>query len=329
MQQDLVSVIIPFYNAKEFITQAVLSALDQPETGEVLLIEDGSPDGGLDVCTKLAQKYSQVRLFQHPDFRNHGMPASRNLGVINSHCPYIAFLDADDYYLPGRFTKTFTIFKSDRSIEGVYNALGVHFETEVDRETFARTSLPALTTVKETVSPEELFRRLISLGKGIGGFHFNTLTVKRTLFNKTGLFTEDLLVHADTEMMYKMASVGKLVPGEINNPVSIRRVHNNNRITHHLANKRKTYSTETKMFKSLLEWSQKNLSKNYQNLITLRSIERFRKSDYFDDHNCKDFLNSRKSMLRLAIAYPNTFLNHWFWRLIIPSKSLFMKKGKA
>ena len=65
-----ISVIIPVYNAAKYITQAVESALSQPETAEVLLIEDGSPDNSLEVCQDLEKKYSKVKLLRHPDGEN-------------------------------------------------------------------------------------------------------------------------------------------------------------------------------------------------------------------------------------------------------------------
>ena len=55
-----VSVIIPVYNAEKYVTQAVESALSQPETAEVILIEDASPDKALQICQELAKKHSKV-----------------------------------------------------------------------------------------------------------------------------------------------------------------------------------------------------------------------------------------------------------------------------
>ena len=125
-------------------------------------------------------------------------------------------------------------------------------------------------------------------------------------------------------MMYKMAAVGKLVPGDIKNPVAIRRVHSKNRITNHLLNKRKSYSTNNELFGSLLHWGEKNLKRDYQNLIALRYVERLRKSDYFDDPKVADYFISRTKMFRLAYKYPKLLINHWFWRMVIPSKTVFI-----
>ena len=97
-----ISVIIPVYNAAAYVRQAVESALAQPEVREVLLVEDGSPDNALEVCQQLAAEHQRVILLHHPNGENRGAGASRNLGMRNAHFPIIAFLDADDYYLPAQ-----------------------------------------------------------------------------------------------------------------------------------------------------------------------------------------------------------------------------------
>ena len=141
VEDFLVSIVIPFYNARDYITQAVEFALGQPETGEVLLIEDNSPDGGIEVCQSLANKYPKVRLLKHLDGRNHGAGASRNLGIRNAHYPFIAFLDADDYYLENRFQATKEIFKQHDDIDGVYEALGIEYENSTAKELYSSLSL--------------------------------------------------------------------------------------------------------------------------------------------------------------------------------------------
>ncbi len=122
-----ISVIIPVYNAEEFVVKAVESALQFPEVKEVLLIEDGSPDDALQVCQKLEADYDRAKLLQHPEKGNHGAGASRNLGLAIAACDYIAFLDADDFYLPNRFMADKKIFPENLAADFVYNAIGAHY----------------------------------------------------------------------------------------------------------------------------------------------------------------------------------------------------------
>ena len=84
-----ISVIIPVYNAERYLERAVASALEQPQTGEVILIEDCSPDGSLAICEKLAAAHpDKVRLLRHPDGKNHGAGPTRNLGIRAAQHPF-------------------------------------------------------------------------------------------------------------------------------------------------------------------------------------------------------------------------------------------------
>src|SRR5210317_669111 len=94
-----ISVVIPVFNAERYVESAVESALRQSETAEVILVEDNSPDNALEICQRLEAQDPRVRLFRHGDGKNHGAGESRNLGIRNARCDYIAFLDADDYYV--------------------------------------------------------------------------------------------------------------------------------------------------------------------------------------------------------------------------------------
>ncbi|WP_251040557.1 glycosyltransferase family 2 protein [Chryseobacterium sp. ISL-6] len=110
-----ISVIIPVYNAEKYVSNAIESALQFEEVHEVILIEDNSPDNALEVCKKMSEKYEKVKLYQHPDKRNHGAGASRNLGIEKSSGEFIAFLDADDYFLPNRFDAEKELFKDPKA----------------------------------------------------------------------------------------------------------------------------------------------------------------------------------------------------------------------
>lgn len=227
-----VSVVTPVYNAAARVRRAVESAVAIPEVGEVILIEDGSPDDGLVVCAALADQYDIVRLLRHDDGANHGAGASRNLGLSHARFPFVAFLDADDWYLPNRFRADAEILMNDVSMDGVYNALGNHYESDALREKWLAQGRPEVLTVSARVQPEELVQVLFwAHPKVHGEFHTITITVRREFIKRSGGFHPALRLQQDTQLWKRMAAVGRLAPGNIEEPVAIRSVHADNRMT--------------------------------------------------------------------------------------------------
>jgi glycosyltransferase involved in cell wall biosynthesis len=221
-----VSVIIPIFNAEDYLSCAVRSALDQPETGQVILIEDGSTDDSARVAHQWAQRSGRVSLLHHPGRANRGISASRNLGLRAARCPFVAFLDADDYYLANRFRAARTAFENDPLADGVYDAVGTDYANSLAEQWYRTLERDDLTTITETVRPEALFEAILAGDKGF--FHTSGITVRRNLVDRTGLFETSLALGEDTAMWLKMAAVGRLVSGSLTDPVSMRRVHGEN-----------------------------------------------------------------------------------------------------
>jgi glycosyltransferase involved in cell wall biosynthesis len=77
-----VSVIIPVYNAEQFIEKAIASALFFTEVKEVVVINDGSTDGSLELLRQLRKKDDRLNIYHHKGAVNKGRSASRNLGIL-------------------------------------------------------------------------------------------------------------------------------------------------------------------------------------------------------------------------------------------------------
>ena len=158
----------------------------------------------------LQTSHEKVRLIRHPNGENRGAGASRNLGIRNAKNEYVAFLDADDFYLPGRFDVPRQLFQSHPDIDGVYEAVGVHFENTAARERWFSAGGNELTTLSEKVKPEHLFDALVNGGKG--HLHLDGILVKKKIFDRCGYFHENLRLHQDTAMTIQMAESGVLIP---------------------------------------------------------------------------------------------------------------------
>jgi glycosyltransferase involved in cell wall biosynthesis len=106
-----VSVIMIFLNTERFIQEAIESVFAQSyDAWELLLVDDGSTDTSSAIARGYAEQHpGQVRYFEHAGRQNRGMSASRNLGIRNATGEYIAFLDADDIWLPHKLEQQVAI----------------------------------------------------------------------------------------------------------------------------------------------------------------------------------------------------------------------------
>ncbi|WP_294279212.1 glycosyltransferase family 2 protein [uncultured Chryseobacterium sp.] len=250
-----ISVIIPVYNAEKYVTQAVESALQFDEVSEVLLIEDRSPDNALEICTQLASQYEKVKLFQHPDQGNHGAGATRNLGLEKATGDFIAFLDADDYYLPNRFDAERDLFKNNE-IEGIYGALGVHYYSERAKAQYYSIFGDRLTTVYQKHSPKDVFEGQLNMRGSFGLIHLDTLTIRKESLNRMhDLFKVHLRLHQDTEFLFRLSYYLDLYPGILDKAIAVRGVHEENRITKVDSGVIKPASTKILLWKEVNEWA--------------------------------------------------------------------------
>lgn len=94
----MISVIVPVYKVEKYLRRCVDSILNQSYTDfELLLINDGSPDGCPQICDEYARLDSRVRVFHKP---NGGLSDARNYGLDRINGDYVSFIDSDDYVGP-------------------------------------------------------------------------------------------------------------------------------------------------------------------------------------------------------------------------------------
>lgn len=94
MNKDLVSIIIPVYNVKEFLKECVESVVQQSyKKLEIILVDDGSTDGSEKLCDNLAKEDDRIKVIHQ---RNQGLSAARNSGISIMKGTYVYFLDSDD-----------------------------------------------------------------------------------------------------------------------------------------------------------------------------------------------------------------------------------------
>ena len=110
----LVSVIVIFLNEEKFIQEAIESVLAQTyDNWELLFVNDGSSDRSAEIVHSYVQQDSQrLHYLEHEGGQNLGMSASRNLGIQQAQGEYIAFIDADDVWLPQKLQQQVELIES-------------------------------------------------------------------------------------------------------------------------------------------------------------------------------------------------------------------------
>lgn len=95
------SVIVPVYNTKKYLSECLDSILAQTyHNYELILVDDGSIDGSSEICDEYAQKYEKVRVIHK---ENCGLLHTRKVGFYDARGEYISYIDSDDYIEPEMF----------------------------------------------------------------------------------------------------------------------------------------------------------------------------------------------------------------------------------
>jgi glycosyltransferase involved in cell wall biosynthesis len=120
--QQLVSVIMIFLDEEQFMEEAIESVLAQTyDAWELLLVDDGSTDSSIEIALRYARQSPQkIFYLAHPGHENRGMSAARNLGIGHARGEMLAFLDADDVWLPDKLEQQLAILASQPEAAMVY-----------------------------------------------------------------------------------------------------------------------------------------------------------------------------------------------------------------
>ena len=121
LDTPLVSVVIPVYKVEPYLCRCVDSVLAQTLSDiEVILVDDGSPDGCPAICDRYAEQYPQIRVIHK---ENGGVSAARNDGIAAARGVWLLFLDSDDALEEGALRRYCEAAESD--VDGIIGALSV------------------------------------------------------------------------------------------------------------------------------------------------------------------------------------------------------------
>ena len=217
-----ISVLLPCWNAERYVGDAIRSILAQvPAPEEVIAVDDGSSDGTAEILASFAPR---VTLLQQPS--NRGVPAALNLAIAHACGEAIAFLDADDLWLPGKIVVQTAALREDPDIDAVFGHL----------RQFASPDLPS----------DERAHLKIS-GEPEPGLVKTTLLLRRAAFDRVGRFDESLRASDFVDWYVRATKLGlrwKMLP----DLVALRRIHADNMGRRNRAAQHREYLLNIKHF---------------------------------------------------------------------------------
>lgn len=173
-----VSAIVPLFNGRRFIREAINSILAQElKPREIVVVDDGSTDGGHHLLTS----YPEIILVSQS---NGGEAAARNRGIRKSTQPLIAFLDQDDLWLAQKLTLQLRVLEADPSIDMVFGQHQLFVEDDT-----------------------RWFRQDL-LGKVLTAELPGSLLIRRTVFERVGAYREDMIRGSDVDWICRVQDAG-------------------------------------------------------------------------------------------------------------------------
>jgi glycosyltransferase involved in cell wall biosynthesis len=191
-----IDVVIPAYNAARYIEETLLSVATQGQVlANIIVVNDGSTDNTVEIVARFAVDHPALSI-HIINQENAGLSAARNTGIKAATAPYIAFLDADDLWLPEKLSKELAIFNysTDTKLGLVYCAYGAISDSSQ--------KLPKVVVIAPTLRGDA--SRKLLLGNFISGSG-SAVVVKKSVFEVAGLFDEKLRAGEDWDMWLRIS----------------------------------------------------------------------------------------------------------------------------
>jgi glycosyltransferase involved in cell wall biosynthesis len=200
MNEPLVSVIIPVYNSECYLSEAIESVLSQTYRSlELIVVDDGSTDRTRDIALSFPEL---IYIYQ----ANSGTSAARNRGIHVAKGDYIAFLDADDLWLPDKITLQIAAFIFDPKLDIVTGLVEQFIIPELD---------PTIrNNIRLSADP-------------LPGYIPSAMLVEHNFFERFDLFDDDLMYTEFIDWFIRVKEMNfniKVLPDVI----ARRRIHGNN-----------------------------------------------------------------------------------------------------
>lgn len=197
IDQPTVACIVPLYNGRAFILDALASIAAQTwPAREVIVVDDGSSDDG---AALVARHRPEVRLIRQA---NAGEAAARNRGVREARADYLAFLDQDDSWTPGKLAAQMALLLADPALDWV---IAQHRMELLDE-------------------PGANWARPDFFDRPLPGFLPGCMLVRRSAWERVGPFDESYRIGSDTDWIMRARTAG-LRMASVPEVLMVRRIH--------------------------------------------------------------------------------------------------------
>lgn len=199
MRRPRISVIMPFLNAQVHLAEAIESVIGQTFADwELLLVDDGSTDDSPRVAREFAAREARIRLLP-PDPARRGAAAARNRGIAAARGEYVAFLDSDDLYEPGKLACDAAALDADGEVAWVYGATRWFCEDARRRDYVERLGVRR----DRSYPPPELLNRIILEERGDIPCTCGVM-IRRAALDAVGGFEERFALYEDQSLWVKL-----------------------------------------------------------------------------------------------------------------------------
>lgn len=231
-----VSVIIPTYNRKDYVVEAVDSVLNQTYRNfEVIVVDDGSTDGTSEILKK---KYDQkIRYFYK---ENGGCASARNYGIKFARGEYIAFLDSDDKYLPDKLEDQVGILERNTELGFVYS----------DSYSFGGGKKLLNSSVRPDKDNSVTYALYMMTYMANGSF-----LARKKYLELSGYYNESLRYNEDTDFLLRLSLYSKVYYSK--KPTLLYRVHSGRKSSNNIKLLEAVYSSSESLLKNYSDFKKR------------------------------------------------------------------------
>ena len=194
-RKRLISVVIPTFNREDLIKDAINTVLEQVyQNFEIIIIDDGSTDN----TSEVVKSFDDARI-KYIYQENAGISKARNKGIEDASGEYIAFLDSDDLWHPEKLEKQVSVLDKDPDVDLLSNnSQYMTFQNDIIeiKKNYVKSQKENISLI--LLDPDKVFTGT------------PTLLVRKTIFEKVGLFDETVTFCEDWDLFFRIALVGKI-----------------------------------------------------------------------------------------------------------------------